>query len=837
MKCPVCHIENTPEADICRKCGAVLKTIALNPELQTLTLNPAAQGQIVGAVIGGKYKLLEELGSGGMGVVYAAEQTEPVKRRVALKIIKLGMDTKEVVARFESERQALAVMSHPNIARVFDAGSTETGRPYFVMELVSGMPITAYCDRYKLTTRERLELFIQVCQAVQHAHQKGVIHRDLKPSNILVIVQDGRPVPKVIDFGIAKATQHSLTVSTLYTEQGQMIGTPEYMSPEQAEMSGLDVDTRTDIYSLGVMLYELLVGELPFDSQKLRAGGFGEIQRIIREVEPPRASTRLGTLKKTRVEVADNRKTDPGSLIRQVRGDLDWIMMKAMAKDRTRRYASSSELAMDIERYLRLEPVLAGPPGAGYRIGKYIKRHRGGVIAAAIVLMAILAGTAGTTIGLLRARRAERKAVEETKTTKQVSDFLVSLFQVSDPSESKGNSVTAREILDQGAARIEKDLAEQPLSQARLMGTMGNVYMNLGLYQKADSILNKALAIRRAHLGEMSVEVGDSLHDMGDLYRREGKYDEAEKFFKDALAITEEKLGKNHLDVAGILHSLGVLYDTQGKFGQAESHIRRSFEIREKALGPEHPQVARSLNSLGIILMNEGKYAEAELLLKRALAAQEKALGPEHIDVARTLTNLAILYKTQGKYKEAEPLLLRDLALTKKNLGPEHPEVADSLNNMAVFYATQEKYSEAESYYKQALQIWEKALGPDHSDVGIVLHNLANLYRNQGKFKDAEPLYLRSQSIWERSLGPKHPYVATSFRERATLYREMGKWAEAESLYKQAMAIQEKELGPDHLELAETLGQYAALLRRVNRAKEAEALKARVEAIKKKNPN
>jgi len=835
MECPACGSENPPGFGTCHRCGLALPAPAGGAGPSTLTLRPDSQGSFIGRTIDGKYKLLEELGSGGMGIVYLAEQTEPVRRRVALKVIKLGMDTKDVVARFGAERQALAVMTHPNIARVFDAGVTETGRPYFVMELVSGIPITAYCDRNKLTTAERLELFIPVCQAVQHAHQKGVIHRDLKPSNILVTIQDGRPVPKIIDFGIARATEHRLSASTFYTEQGQMIGTPDYMSPEQAEMSGLDVDTRTDIYSLGVMLYELLVGELPFDPAKLRAGGLGEIQKIIREVEPPRASTRVGTRKETKVEIADKRKTDPGSLERQLRGDLDWIAMKAMAKDRTRRYASASELAADIDRHLRSEPVLAGPPRASYRIGKYFKRHKVGVIAALVVLAAVLVGIAGTTLGFVKARRAEKKAVVEAQTTKQVSDFLVSLFQVSDPGESKGNSVTAREILDQGAARIEKDLAKEPLTQARLMTTIGEVYMNLGLYRKAEAMLNKGLGLRREKLGDRSVDVGESLHDVGDLYRREGKYAEAEKVFQQALDISEKMLGQDHPQTAQVLHSLGILYDTQGKFDRAESFIRRSLEIRERTLGPDDPAVARSLNSLAIVLWNEGKYAEAEPIFKRSLAAKEKILGPDHPEVANTLTNLAILYKTQGKYEEAGPLLLRALAICEKVYGPDHPQVADSLNNMAAFYEEQKKYPEAESSYQRALRIWEKALGPDHSDVGIVLHNMANLYRNQGKFKEAEPLYLRSQTIWEKSLGLTHPYVGSSFRERATLYREMGKWAEAESLYKRAMALQEKELGPEHLELAQTLEEYAALLRKVKREKEADVLAARAKAITDKN--
>ena len=374
VKCPKCHSDNTDTARFCSNCATPLPTSKEIPA--TETLKTPIKDLTTGVSIAGKYKLLEDLGEGGMGTVFIAEQTEPVQRRVALKIIKLGMDTKQVVARFEAERQALAVMDHPNIAKVYDGGATGTGRPYFVMELVRGMPITEYCDKQKLPTRERLKLFIPLCQAVQHAHQKGLIHRDLKPSNVLVAVQDGKAVPKIIDFGIAKATDHRLTQRTLFTEQGQLIGTPEYMSPEQAEMSGLDVDTRTDIYSLGVVLYELLVGVLPFDPKTLREAGFGEIQRIIRENEPPKASTRLSSLGDTKTSIAKHRKTDPISLHNQLKGDLDWITLKAMAKDRTQRYASASELATDIERHLKHEPILASPPSTIYRsIAKTIEHY------------------------------------------------------------------------------------------------------------------------------------------------------------------------------------------------------------------------------------------------------------------------------------------------------------------------------------------------------------------------------------------------------------------------------------------------------------------------------
>ena len=800
MRCPRCQSDNPEGSRFCAGCGAALMTLGAEGGLTQAPSTPAAaptktlqrEGRDItpGALIGGKYRLLEELGSGGMGIVYLAEQVEPVRRRVALKIIKLGMDTRQVVARFETERQALAVMDHPNIARVFDAGATETGRPYFVMELARGIPITDYCDRHKLSARERLELFIGVCQAVQHAHQKGVIHRDLKPSNILVVIQDDRPVPKIIDFGIAKATDHRLAQRTLFTEKGQLIGTPEYMSPEQAEMSGLDVDTRTDIYSLGVILYELLVGALPFDAGKLRSAAFGEIQRIIRETEPPKASTRLSTLKETKAEIAEKRGTDAGSLVKLLRGDLDWITMKAMAKDRTHRYSSASELAAEIERHLRHEPVTAGPPSAVYRIRKYVRRHKLGVAAAAVVMLAILIGTAGTTIGLLRAVRAEKKAVEEAATATRVSDFLVDLFKVSDPSEARGNTITAREILEKGAIQIDQELEDQPSIRARLMETIGTVYRSLGLYEQAIRMLEKALEITRG------------LH------------------------------GSDHLIVADALYNLGIVYDDLGRYEEAASLHRQALDIRSNKLRPEDPEVARSLNSLAIVFWNQGKYAEAEPLLERSLAIKEKVLGADSPDLANTLINLGVLKHTQRKFEEAEPLFKRALAISEKKLGSDHPDLGTILNNLGSLYEDQRRRAEAEPLYLRSLAIWEKALGPDHPDVAIAVHNLANLYRNLGKYAEAEPLYLRSLTIWQKTLGPDHPYVGISLRERANLYRDQGNYADAEPLYVRSLQIFEKSLDENHLNMAETLENYILLLRKMNRTDEADKFDIRLEAIR-----
>ena len=449
----------------------------------------------------GPYRLLQLVGEGGMGEVWLAEQTHPVRRKVALKVIKAGMDTAQVVTRFEAERQALALMDHPAIATVYDGGSTPEGRPYFAMEYVKGEAITTYCDRQRLTTQARLELFVQVCEGVQHAHQKGVIHRDLKPSNVLVTIQGDRPVPKIIDFGVAKATAQHLTERTLYTELGVMIGTPEYMSPEQAEMGGLDIDTRTDVYALGVILYELLTGALPFDRKELRQAGFAEIQRMIREEEPPRPSTRLTQLGPASTQAATNRRTEIRRLASDLRGDLDWVTMKALEKDRTRRYETANALAVDVRHHLSHEPVSAGPPSAAYRAKKFVRRHRFGVaVAATLVLMLLIFGVT-MTVQAQRIAMERDRANREAETAKQVSSFLVGMFETTNPFEGRGKNVPVGDVLDRGAQRITTELRDQPEVRATLMDTMGRVYYDLGVYDKAAELVKEALAYRQRTLG------------------------------------------------------------------------------------------------------------------------------------------------------------------------------------------------------------------------------------------------------------------------------------------------------------------------------------------------
>src|SRR6266516_2890091 len=503
----------------------------------------------------GHYKLLQQIGEGGCGVVYMADQEEPVRRRVALKIIKLGMDTRNVIARFDAERQALAMMDHPNIAKALDAGATQTGRPYYVMELVRGVKITSYCDQQKLSTRQRLDLFIHVCQAVQHAHQKGVIHRDIKPSNILITEQDGAPMPKIIDFGIAKATtDQRLADKTLFTAFEQFLGTPAYMSPEQAGLGGMDIDTRSDIYSLGVLLYELLTGHPPFDSEKFARSALDEIMRVIREEEPPRPSTRLTTLTEQELTtVAQRRQIESARLPKLVRGDLDGIVMKALDKDRRRRYDTANGLAHDLQRFVGNEPVVARPPSTVYRILKFAHRNKLAFGASAAVVAALIIGFGFSTWSLIKERHARQLAAAEASKSEQVAKFLGEMLKGVNPANAKGRDTTIlREILDEAARRVARDLHNQPDVEAELRSVIGWVYNQIGEANAAAAMHREAAEIWKKR-GD-SLRAMESLNELGLAGLRSGNLVEAETAFREALAMKKTLRSADHIQVVGLLH-------------------------------------------------------------------------------------------------------------------------------------------------------------------------------------------------------------------------------------------------------------------------------------------
>jgi serine/threonine protein kinase len=573
-------------------------------------LDPPLMFAAPGTMIG-RYKLLEPIGEGGYGVVFMAEQTAPVQRRVALKIIKAGMDTKQVIARFEAERQALALMDHPNIAKVFDAGVTDTGRPYFVMELVKGVSIIKYCDAHHVPPRERLELFVQVCQAVQHAHQKGIIHRDIKPTNVLIALYDGKPVPKVIDFGVAKATGQQLTERTMFTGFGDVIGTLEYMSPEQAEMNQLDVDTRSDIYSLGVLLYELLTGSTPLENKRIKQVALLEVLKFIREEEPPRPSTRLSTAAQL-PHIAANRGVEPKKLSGLVKGELDWIVMKSLEKDRSRRYETANGLALDVQRYLEDETVHACPPSSAYRFKKFVRRHKVGVLAGSAVVSALMVGLVLASIGFIEARRQANNARAETSRTLRAWALLTN-------AEFKGKSKGAESMARDALAICEELFPADHQEVCDSLHILAYV-----LFQtkpdEAIALEREAVARHRRRLGNVRENLGLawSLDNLGNLLLRKGAVAEAESLYRETLPLWRKYMGDDHITVANTLDHLAGLAGKRGNHAEAETFMSECLAIRRHALGNTNAATIRTVNSLIDVLKNEGKHADAEKLRRDA---------------------------------------------------------------------------------------------------------------------------------------------------------------------------------------------------------------------------
>ncbi|WP_165246967.1 serine/threonine-protein kinase [Paludisphaera soli] len=815
------------------------------------TRESSGPGSDPAPLIDGKYTLVEAIGEGGMGTVYLARQSEPVRRMVALKLIKAGMDSRAVLARFEQERHALALMDHPNIARVFDAGMTPTGRPFFVMELVDGLPLGRFCDEGRLTPRERLELFVPICQAVQHAHQKGVVHRDLKPANILVTLVDARPVPKIIDFGVAKAIAGKLADEAPPTQFGAIVGTLEYMSPEQAGQLGEDVDTRADVYSLGVILYELLTGLRPIDAARLRRAALTEMIRIVREEEPSKPSTRLSG-EASLPSLAALRQVEPRKLMALLRGELDWVVMKCLEKQRDRRYATANALARDIQRYLADEAVEARPPSAGYRLRKFIRRNRATATAAAAVAAAlVLAAGVSVRFGLSEARQraeavelrdlADARAAAEIKArarAEAVTSFVTKALASVDPLQEGRQDATIAQAMTRAIAEIESGaFADDPETEAALKNTIGLILKNEGKYAQAAPLLEQSLATREALFQRDHPDVADVLNSLAALHSAQGRYEQAEPLLERAVAIFEKTRGPEHRNTAAVLSALAALYYNQGRFDEAEPLFRRARAIREKVLGPDDRDLALTLNDLALLYSAQERYAEAEPLMKRALAINERALGPDHPDVAASLNSLALMYDTQARYAQAEPLYVRALAICEKALGPDHPLVAVGLLNLGDLYRNLAQYDRAGPMLARALAIREKVHGPEHADVGVVLVNLARVYRQQGRLAEAEPLLRRTLAIDEKLLGPEHPEVAGDLNSLGVLYEAQKAYDEAEEAYRRSLAIREKAQGPDHPEVAATLGNLASLYRVQGREAEAEPLARRAVEIGRKAPD
>ncbi len=732
----------------------------------------------------GPFKLMEQIGEGGMGVVFVAEQHQPMRRRVALKIIKPGMDTRQVTARFEAERQALAMMDHPNIARVIDAGATESGRPYFVMELVRGIPITDYCDREQLSIPERLDLFVLVCRAVQHAHQKGIIHRDLKPSNILVTVIDGTAVPKVIDFGVAKATGASLTDRTIYTAFQQFVGTPLYMSPEQADLSGMDVDTRSDIYSLGVLLYELLTGTTPFDQETFRQAAFDELRRIIREQEPPKPSTRLSSLVATRAAVSANRKVDARHLDRAVRGELDWIVMKALDKDRRRRYETASGFAADIVRYLTDRPVEACPPSAWYRFSKAARRNRAALVTTALVASALVLGMAVSTWQAIRASRAERRiaaalgeAGRKATEAQAVVNFLVNeMLASAGPSRARGRTITVDEVLARADTLIDGQFADQPLVEAAIRQAMGRVYKDLWDNDKAERHMSQALKLRRDRLGAEHPDTLSSIHELSDLIHNDGysrntsreRLEAARVLAQEALDGRRRVLGPEHPDTLASMTNLGFVLRVLRRYEEALALFDRAYEVQRRLLGPEHPDTLQSLHGSALMHYEGNRWDQFDLRSMSPLddASDLPTEGKGLIVVAdvRGVLHFRIfgaggrrLVDTdEGRLPAKAPQIARLKALLGDGWGvPQLPRFdKERIVTTVISVVGHPHWDQSRSLFEQTLASRRRVQGPDHPSTLWTMGDFAMLLRARAELDEARSHYEEAQEKCDHLFGP-----------------------------------------------------------------------------------
>ena len=835
----------------------------------------------------GPYRILQVAGSGGFGTVYVARQTDPVDRRVALKVLRRGLSSEQARARFDAERQALARMEHPGIARVFDAGETPDGCPFFAMEYVDGEPLTRFCVGHELSLSARLELFVAVCHAVQHAHQKGVVHRDLKPSNVLVTEVDGEPLPKVIDFGVAKAIDRPLTQLTLGSVEGQLLGTPAYMSPEQAA-GEVDVDTRADVYSLGVLLYELLTGVQPFDSRILP---LGDLFRAIAEVDPVRPSERSA-------------RSGSTSGLRHVPSDLDWIAMRCLEKERGRRYPSANALALDVERYLAGQPVDAAPPSRLYRMRRFTRRHRVAVAMSVILLVALAAGAVGTTVGLVRekranqqlsaavrrageeaehARLAEERANEEARKASSqwqvadainrfvTEDLLAAVAPSAEP--AKGREVLLREVLDEASDRIAAAgepggrFADKPLVEASIRAMIGGVYHSLGEFEPAIPHLRRALDLREAELGFEHQDTLDSAATLGIVLRLKGASEESERLLTVTHDAQAGALGTESLSALASEMQLGLLHLDQGRLEEAYEVLSALVERATEALGPEDELTLRAQSNLGIACGSLGRDAEAEALFRAALAGQREVLGDSHPTTLSAMGNLGGFLRTRLRYEEAQALLEEAHELQREVLGPDHPETLTGLYNLGGLARERGRFERSEELMRQAVEGWERSLGPDHPDFLMALSGLARALEAQGEREEAEGLFLRalegsivvlgedhpdtdsrrkdmasflfkdptrreetlilleeSLASQTRSLGMRHPNRLRALANLATLKKDAGDVDAAEELYVEALEGFAAGNGEEHLDYLLTETDLAELYRESGRFEEAEAL-------------
>jgi len=771
----------------------------------------------------GRYRLIRRIGEGGMGSVYEAEQEHPVRRRVALKIIKLGMDTREVVARFQQERQALALLDHPNIAKVLDAGATPTGRPYFVMELCAGERITDYCDARRLSIQARLELFIQVCHAIQHAHQKALIHRDIKPSNVLVATQNDLPLARVIDFGIAKSMGGKLTEVTLQTEDMRLVGTPEYMSPEQAE-GRRDIDTRTDVYSLGVLLYELLTGCTPFSSKDLRSASQADIQRFIREVDPITPSTRVRHDTNPGTAIADARGTSRQQLSDSLRGDLDWIVGKSLEKDPSRRYQAAGELAADIHRHLAGEAVTAAPPSTAYRMRKFVRRNRALVLGAAVVSSALIVGAITTLWQASVARREAMAARSAENDARRIAAFQARMLEQIDTTSAGDNlladmrtqfksgidksklSPESREahiaefeehlrqlnptdlaaglidttILKPSVDSIAREFSAQPIVEASLNQTLATLYRTIGRYSDARPLQEKALASRTRVLGESDADTLNSMYELGYLMRLQGDLPGAEALLNETLAKCRAALGPDHPITLTTQSTCGGILRLNKHHAEAEACWRDVLERRRRVLGPDDQNTIISINNLGAVLQDAGKLGEAETYFREALERGRRALGPDHPNTLISQNFLGGLLWRQNRLDEAESIHRETLEKRRRILGELHPRTINSVANLGELLFAAGKHAEAEPFLREACEKRKQVLGASHTLTHASIDGLAGLFEAETRWKEAEALRREAVTALALSENAKPADIALARMQHGRALLECKRLAEAE---------------------------------------------------------
>ncbi len=775
----------------------VQSLLAAYAEADGLSHSPWSEQTLEAALLRqsiGPYRLVNKLGEGGMGQVWLAEQTGPVRRLVALKLIRGGFFDPILLQRFQAERQSLAIMDHPYIAKVFEAGATAEGQPYFAMEYVEGLPITVYCDEKKFSIPERLHLFVQVCDGIQHAHQKAIIHRDIKPANILVVEVDGKPIPRIIDFGLAKTIAAADSGKTLFTQVGSFLGTPGYTSPEQTDPSLQDIDTRTDVYSLGVVLYQLLAGHPPFDPERLKKHSLEKVLSLLREEDPQTPSDKVRRTRETSTTLAALRRTDALQLVTLLRGDLDWITMKALERDRERRYSSPSDLAADLTRYLANRPVLARPASRGYRVQKYVRRNRVAVSVAAGALALLIAFTVMQAFQLRRITRERDRA-------NRVTDFITSMFKVSDPSEARGNTITAREILDKSSQEIETGLSKDPELQAKMMSVMGEVYLNLGLLPIARSLIEQSIDIRRPLLGLRNRETLDSLDKLAWVLQEQGRYAMAEKIEREILPIRREMFGPEDKDTLSSELNLANDLCEQAQYAESEKLDREALAIRERKL-PEDPVTLIELSNLAITISLTGRYKESDQILTEALATMNRTLGPEHPFTIKALSNLADNYDKEGRFADAEQITRKTLAIRRRVLGPDHPDTLTNGGDLGTLLYEQDLYAEAEQIHRETLEKQKRITGPEHPQTLQTMKNLADDLSALHRYMEAEQLSRESWEIAQRVLGAEHPNTLRAAVGLGAVYRLEGRYAEAERITRAALYSQHKIFGDSHADCA-----------------------------------